>query len=94
MKIPDYKISSIRLLLEDTLRIAKQAKQTPNNADDIDVIIDTLEDALDELEEIENEMGTDTSKECCLCMHFNGVSSLTTNCNCFINNISINYILE
>ena len=51
MKIPDYKISTIRLLLKDALRIAKQAKQTPNNVDYIDTIIDTLEDALDELED-------------------------------------------
>ncbi len=52
MKIPDYKISTIRLLLKDTLRVAKQAKQTPNNMDHIDAIIDTLEDVLDEIEKM------------------------------------------
>lgn len=53
MKIPDYKISTIRILVWDALRIAKQAKQRVNNEGYIDSIIDTLEDALDELEEID-----------------------------------------
>ncbi len=55
MKIPDYKISTMRLILEDALRVAKRAKQTPNNVDYIDTIIDTLEDALDTLEEMDGE---------------------------------------
>lgn len=52
MKIPDYKISVIRVLIWDALRIAKQAKQGLSNEDYIDSIIDTLEDALNEIEEL------------------------------------------
>lgn len=55
MKIPDYKISVIRVLIWDALRIAKQAKQGLANEDYIDSIIDTLEEALDELEEMDND---------------------------------------
>lgn len=55
MKIPDYEISVCRLILKDALRIAKRIKQTPNNVDYIDTLIDTLEDALDELEEMDSE---------------------------------------
>ena len=54
MKIPDYKISTIRLLINDALRIAKQVKKM-QDVDHIDAIIDTLEDILDELEELDNE---------------------------------------
>lgn len=53
MKIPDYKISVIRVLIWDALRIAKQAKQGLANEDYIDSIIDALEAALDELEELD-----------------------------------------
>lgn len=53
MKIPDYKISTMRLLLKDALRVANRAKQKPNNVDYIDVVIETLEDLLDELEDMD-----------------------------------------
>ena len=53
MKIPDYKISVIRVFTSDALRVPNRAKQKPNNVDYIDVVIETLEDLLDELEDMD-----------------------------------------
>jgi hypothetical protein len=45
-------------------------------------------------EEME-DMGADLSKQCCLYIHFNGVEKINASkCNSYLNNISINYILE
>jgi hypothetical protein len=92
-----YKIAEVNVTIDENLlskSIVKLAIANPDNLEASHAGSNGIKATRFSLEEIENEMGTDTSKECCLYMHFNGVSSLTTNCNCFINNISINYILE
>ena len=92
-----YKIAEVNVTIDENLLskgIIKLAIANPDNLEASHAGSNGIKATRFSLEEIENEMGTDTSKECCLYMHFNGVSSLTTNCNCFINNISINYILE
>ena len=40
------------------------------------------------------EMGTDISAQCCIYLHFNGVSINQTNCNYYIQNLKVDYILE
>ena len=92
-----YKIAEVNVTIDENLLskgIIKLAIANPDNLEASHAGSNGIKATRFSLEEIENEMGTDTSKECCLYMHFNGVSPLTTNCNCFINNISINYILE
>lgn len=92
-----YKIVEVNVTIDENLLskgIIKLAIANPDNLEASHAGSNNIKAAKFSLEEIENEMGADTSKECCLYMHFNGVSPLTTNCNCFINDISINYILE
>lgn len=48
-----------------------------------------------DISEMVDDMHVDISKQCCIYIHFNDSKNVTqNNCNCFINNISINYILE
>ena len=48
-----------------------------------------------DISEMIDDMHVDISKQCCIYIHFNDSKNVTqNNCNCFINNISINYILE
>ena len=48
-----------------------------------------------DISEMIDDMHVDISKQCCIYIHFNDSNNITKdNCNCFINNISINYILE
>lgn len=53
MKIPDYKISVIRLLLKDALCIANRAKQRENNEGYIDSLIEALKDILEAVNEMD-----------------------------------------
>ena len=92
-----YKLQEVNVTIDENLlskSIVKLAIANPDNLEASHAGSNGIKATKFSSEEMENEMGTDTSKECCLYMHFNGVSPLTTNCNCFINNISINYILE
>lgn len=48
-----------------------------------------------DISEMIDDMHVDISKQCCIYIHFNDSNNITKdNCNCYINNISINYILE
>lgn len=93
-----YKIAEVNVTIDENLLskgiIIKLAIANPDNLEASHAGSDSAQDTDFSSEEIENKMGTDTSKECCLYMHFNGVSPLTTKCNCYITNITIDYVLE
>lgn len=93
-----YKIAEVNVTIDENLLskgiIIKLAIANPDNLEASHAGSNNAQDTDFSSEEIENEMGADTSKECCLYMHFNGVSPLTTSCNCYITNITIDYVLE
>lgn len=92
-----YKIAAVNVVLDETIKknsIIQLAIANPDNLEASHAGSDSAQDTDFSFEEIENKMGTDTSKECCLYMHFNGVSPLTTKCNCYITSITIDYVLE
>lgn len=93
-----YKIAEVNVTIDENLLskgiIIKLAIANPDNLEASHAGSNSAQDTDFSSEEIENEMGADTSKECCLYMHFNGVSTLTTSCNCYITSITIDYVLE
>ena len=93
-----YKIAEVNVTIDENLLskgiIIKLAIANPDNLEASHAGSNNAQDTDFSSDEIENEMGTDTSKECCLYMHFNGVSPLTTSCNCYITSITIDYVLE
>lgn len=92
-----YKIAAVNVTLDGTIKknsIIHLAIANPDNLEVSHAGSNSAQDTDFSSEVIVNEMGTDTSKECCLYMHFNGVSPLTTSCNCYITSITIDYVLE
>lgn len=92
-----YKIAAVNVTLDETIvtkSIIQLAIANPDNLEASHAGSNNAQDTDFSSEEIVDEMGTDTNKECCLYLHFNGVSPLTTNCNCYITNITIDYVLE
>lgn len=91
-----YKISEVNLTLASKDgNVFKMAIANPDNLAASHENSNSPSDAVFEADEIE-EMGADVAAQCCLYIHFNNVTQRisSSNCNCYITSITIDYVLE
>lgn len=89
-----YKLQEVGLSLDSADRTYKIAIANPNSLSGVQNSNNPTLNHTYTSEEME-DMGADLSKQCCLYIHFNGVEKINASkCNSYLNNISINYILE
>lgn len=91
-----YKVNEVKATLSsketNEFRIAVA---NPDNLEAAHGNSNSPSDTSFDISEMVDDMHVDISKQCCIYIHFNDSKNVTqNNCNCFINNISINYILE
>lgn len=91
-----YKINAIDVTIDVANQKNNKFKTAIANPDNLELVHaksnGPKDTSFDETELA--ELGTDLSKQCCIYIHFNGSSNITSsNCNCFVKNISIDYIL-
>ena len=91
-----YKINAIDVTIDVANQKNNKFKTAIANPDNLELVHaksnGPKDTSFDEAELA--ELGTDSSKQCCIYIHFNGSSDITKdNCNCFIKDISIDYIL-
>lgn len=87
------KLNSVKISISNISPTIKVAIANPNNLGKVTNSKNPISDATYTAEEI-LEMGTDISAQCCIYLHFNGVSINQTNCNYYIQNLKVDYILE
>lgn len=91
-----YKISEVNLTLASKDgNVFKMAIANPDNLAASHENSNSPKDATFEADEIE-KMGADVAAQCCLYIHFNNVTQRisSSNCNCYITSITIDYVLE
>lgn len=91
-----YKIDRVKLALASSE--SNKFKMAIANPDNLEVSHEKSNNPMDSefsTTEIVDEMGADVAAQCCLYIHFNGSTNITrSNCNCYITNITIDYVLE
>lgn len=94
-KYDGYKISAVNITLASgNSNVFRMAIANSDNLEVSHEYSNSPSDPNFDAEEIA-EMGADVAAQCCLYIHFNGSRNITkSNCNCFITNIEIDYVLE
>ena len=90
-EMENMKILNVDVALDSDTSIVQLAIVNPDTRDSAHGNSNGRIDTSFEFTEIV-KMGAKPDQECCLYLHFNGVSNLTADCNCYITGITIDYI--
>lgn len=92
-----YKLNEVGLTLDSTTAKGKY-KIAIANPDNLEAVHSSSNNPVEtytfSAKEMEVDMGTDVTKQCCIYIHFNGVTINKNNCNCYITGLTINYVKQ